>query len=159
MQITIKRCATTCSHSLTLTSILLIALSLLGNGCTTAPPAPPQTYHAELEYLKALHQAGPVAEPQLNAILMQQFLNANQFQAGIEFIESLLQKQGSQLTYEQKALYLSAVGVLGATSADQVPLLSRIPWVDNTIEMMETARTLSHNDNFLVRWMIGVVYA
>lgn len=156
---TSQRSATTFRHSLTLTCMLLITVSLLGNGCTTAPPAPPQTYHAELEYLKVLHQAGPVAEPQLNAILMQQFMNANQFQAGIEFFESLLQKQGSRLAPEQNALYLSTVGVLRASSADQVPLWSRIAWVDNTLESMETARTLSHNDNFLVRWMIGVVYA
>jgi len=154
-----QRCETTFRHSLTLTCILLIALSLRGNGCTTTAPAPSQTYHAELEYLKALHQAGPVAEPQLNAILMQQFMNANQFQTGIEFFESLLQKHGSRLASEQKALYLSAVGVLRASSANQVPLWSRIAWVDDTIEMMQTARTLSHNDNFLVRWMIVVVYA
>ena len=121
--------------------------------------APSQTYHPELEYLKALHQAGPVQEPQLTTILMQQFMNANQFQDGIEFFESLQQKHESRLNLEQKALYLSALGVLRASSADQVPLLNRIAWVNETIDRLEQARVLTHNDNFLVRWMAAVVYA
>jgi hypothetical protein len=79
-------------HSLTITLILLIAASLLGSGCATTSTAPYQTYHPELEYLKSLHQAGPVADPQLVAFLMQQFMNANQLQSGIAFFESLLQK-------------------------------------------------------------------
>lgn len=146
-------------HSITITYVLLLALSLLGNGCTTLSPAPPQTYRHDLEYLKALYQAGPVAEPQLSAILMQQYMNANQFQAGIAFFKSLLQKHGPRLSPEQKALYLSNLGVLHASSADQVPLLSRIAWVNETTDMLESARTLTHNGNFLVRWMTGVVYA
>jgi hypothetical protein len=71
--------------SLTITTISLIAAILLGSGCTTTSPSPPQTYNSELEYLKSLHQAGPVTEPQLVAFLMQQFMNANQQHAGIAF--------------------------------------------------------------------------
>jgi hypothetical protein len=106
-----------------------------------------------------LHQTGPVKEPQLTTILMQQFMNTNQFQDGIAFFESLLQKQESRLTPEQKALYLSALAVLRASSADRVPLLNRIAWVNETIDRLEQARALSHNDNFLVRWMTAVAYA
>jgi glyoxylase-like metal-dependent hydrolase (beta-lactamase superfamily II) len=156
---TSKRCATTYRHSFTITCIFLIAASLLGSGCATTDTAPYQTYHHELEYLKALHQAGSVKDPQLTAFLMQQFMNANQFQAGIAFFESLLQKNSSQLTSGQKALYLSALGVLRASRADQEPLLSRVAWVNDTVDRLENARTLTHNDNFLVRWMTGVVYA
>ena len=97
MQRTSKRCLITYSHSLTITCILLIAVCLLGSGCATTATAPSQTYHPELEYLKALHQAGPVQEPQLTTILMQQFMNSNQFQDGIEFFESLQQKHESRL--------------------------------------------------------------
>ncbi len=137
----------------------LILVSLLASGCATIATAPSQTYHPELEYLKALHQSGTVTEPQLTAFLMQQFMNANQFQAGIGFFEDLLQQQSARLTPEKKALYLSALGVLRASRADQEPLLSRVAWVNDTIGKLETARTLTHNDNFLVRWMTGVVYA
>jgi hypothetical protein len=159
MQRTSKRCLITYSHSLTITRILLIAVCLLGSGCATTATAPSHTYHPELEYLKALHQAGPVQEPQLTTILMQQFMNSNQFQDGIEFFESLQQKHESRLNLEQKALYLSAIGVLRASIANQVPLLNRIAWVNETIDRLEQARVLTHNDNFLVRWMAAVVYA
>jgi hypothetical protein len=56
MQRTSKRCLITYSHSLTITCILLIAVCLLGSGCAATATAPSQTYHPELEYLKALHQ-------------------------------------------------------------------------------------------------------
>jgi glyoxylase-like metal-dependent hydrolase (beta-lactamase superfamily II) len=158
MQRTSRRCLITYSHSLTITCILLIAVCLLGSGCATTATAPSQTYSPELEYLKSLHQAGPVQEPQLTTILMQQFMNANQFQDGIAFFEYLQQKHESRLTSAQKALYLSALGVLRASSADQVPLLNRIAWVNETIDRLEQARVLTHNDNFLVRWMAAVVY-
>jgi glyoxylase-like metal-dependent hydrolase (beta-lactamase superfamily II) len=159
MQRTSRRCLITYSHSLTITCILLIAVCLLGSGCAATATAPSQTYSPELEYLKSLHQAGPVQEPQLTTILMQQFMNANQFQDGIAFFEYLQQKHESRLTSAQKALYLSALGVLRASSADQVPLLNRIAWVNETIDRLEQARVLTHNDNFLVRWMAAVVYA
>ena len=146
-------------HSHRITLILLIGASLLGSGCATTSSAPYQTYHPELEYLKSLHQTGPVSDPQIVALLMQQFMNANQLRAGIAYFESFLQKYGAQLSSEQEALYLSALGVLRASHADQVPLLRRIAWVNETIDMLERARTLTNNGSFLVRWMIGVVYA
>jgi glyoxylase-like metal-dependent hydrolase (beta-lactamase superfamily II) len=145
--------------SITMTTISLIAAILLGSGCATTSPPPSQTYNSELEYLKSLHQAGPVTEPQLVPFLMQQFMNANQLHAGIAFFESFLQKHGWQLSPEQTGLYLSALGVLRASYANEVPLLSRIAWVDKTIEILEQARDLTKNEYFLVRWMIGVVYA
>ncbi len=145
--------------SLTMSSFLAIAACLLGNGCVTTSATRYQTYHSELEYLKSLHQTGPVSDPQIVAFLMQQFMNANQLQAGIAYLESFLQKHGAELSSEQEALYLSALGVLRASHADQVPLLRRIAWVNETIDMLERARTLSNNEGFLVRWMIGVVYA
>jgi hypothetical protein len=40
-----NRCA------LTRTTISLIVAILLGSGCTTIFPSPPQTYNSELEYL------------------------------------------------------------------------------------------------------------
>ena len=90
--------------SLAITTISLIAAILLGSGCATTSPPSSQTYNSELEYLKSLHQAGPVTEPQLVPFLMQQFMNANQLHAGIAFFESFLQKHGGQLSPEQTGL-------------------------------------------------------
>ncbi|MGH8487612.1 MAG: MBL fold metallo-hydrolase [Gammaproteobacteria bacterium] len=86
-------------------------------------------------------------------------MNTNQLQAGIAFFESFLEKYEAQLSSKQKALYLGALGVLRASYANQVPLWRRIAWVNETIEMLENARTLTNNESFLVRWMTGVVYA
>ena len=146
-------------RSLRISLILLIGASLLGSGCTTTSDAPYQTYHPELEYLKSLHRTGPGTDPQIVAFLMQQFINANQLQAGIGFFESFLEKYEVQLSSEQKALYLGALGVLRASYTNQVPLWRRIAWVNETSEMLENARTLTNNESFLVRWMTGVVYA
>ncbi len=146
-------------YSLRISLILLIGASLLGSGCATPSTAPYQTYHPELEYMKSLHQAGPVTDPQIVAFLMQQFMNTNQLQPGIAFFDSFLEKYEAQLSSEQKALYLGALGVLRASHAEQVSLLRRIAWVNETIDMLESARSLTNNESFLVRWMTGVVYA
>jgi glyoxylase-like metal-dependent hydrolase (beta-lactamase superfamily II) len=142
-------------HSLT----LIMVASLLAGGCTTAPTAPYQTHHSELEYLKSLHRTGPVSDPQLVSMLMQQFMNANPLQAGIVFFESFLQRHETRLSSEQKGLYLAGLGVLRASYANQVPFWRRIAWVSETVDMLENARTLTHTDSFPVRWMTGVVYA
>ena len=59
----------------------------------------------------------------------------------------------------QRAVYFSALGVLRASYANNVPLLKRVDWVNETINIMETAREISNNNNFLIRWTTGVVYA
>jgi hypothetical protein len=71
---------------------------------------------------------------------MQQFMNANQQHAAIAFFESFLQEHGGQLSPEQTGLYLSSLGVLRVSYANQVPLLSRIAWVDKTIEILGAMR-------------------
>lgn len=139
--------------------VLPIYLCLLANGCTTVSTAPYQTSHPELEYLKSVNSARPVSDPQMITVLMLQYINTNQLKAGIEFFESLLKGYGSQLLPSKKALYLAALGVLRASYANQVPLLQRIRWVNETIDILETARGLSNNEIFITRWMIGVVYA
>ncbi|MGR3221178.1 MAG: MBL fold metallo-hydrolase, partial [Candidatus Anammoxibacter sp.] len=59
----------------------------------------------------------------------------------------------------EEALYLSALGLLRGSFANEVSFLKKIGWVNETIEMLETARTLTNNEEFLVRWSTGVVYS
>jgi hypothetical protein len=127
--------------------------SLLGSGCTPASTAPYKTYHPELEYLKSLHQTGPVSDPQIITTLMLQFMNANQLQPGIAFFESLLQKQKAQLSSEQEALYVVALGVLRASYANQVPLWRRIAWVSETID---STFAVNLNIDRATRTIIGI---
>lgn len=121
--------------------------------------AAPQTFNAQLEYLKSIHSSGPVSEPQLIFALALQYLNTNQFEDGIGFFGAFLKDNDPLLSPNQKAFYLSALGLLRGSFADHVPLLRRIDWVNETIDIMETARELTDNKEFLVRWSTGIFYS
>ena len=80
----------------------------------------------ELDYLKAVNSVGPPRDPQLLFLLMAQYSNANLQDEGAEFFTARLKEFGPRLTDVQKALYLSAIGLLRAQHASSVPLLHRI---------------------------------
>ena len=123
-------------------------------------PIPPrQTYDATLEYLKVISAKGQAGDPQLIVLLMAQYMNTKQLPAGIEYFASVLEQHQSGMSPEQHALYLSALATLRASHAVYVPMMERVPWVNETVTMLERARELTQNKNFLVRWMSGVVYA
>jgi len=142
-----------------LTIFLLVPSYFLITGCAPKPSPPPQTFNVELEYLKAVNSAGPTNDPRLVFLLMAEYLNSNQLETGIDFFQSFIDKNEDQMSPDQKAVYLSALGVLRASYANHVPLLDRIDWVNETIDIMENAREITNNNNFLVRWTTGVVYA
>ncbi len=119
----------------------------------TVSPANP-----ELEYLKAVNQQPP-QDPQLLFLLMAQFGNANRHREGAEFFQARLDQFGPRLTDVQKSLYLSAIAALRAGAANDVPFVKRIGWVNDTIDMLRTAKKLSGGNLFIVRWVSGVVSA
>ena len=116
-------------------------------------------HRPELEYLKAVNRAGPPRDPQLLFLLMGQYANANLHGEGAEFLSARLKEFESQLSDNQKALYLVAIGLLRAGHANEVPLLRRIGWIKETIATLEEAKRLSDGQVFVVRWASGVVYA
>src|SRR5204863_295841 len=89
----------------------------------------------ELEYLKAVNSAAPPKDPQLLLLLMGAYANANQQAEGAEFLSARLNEFGPRLSDPQKALYLSAIGLLRAQHASSVSLLHRIVYVKDTIAM------------------------
>src|SRR5271170_7034190 len=93
----------------------------------------------ELEYLKAVNAAGPPEDPQLLLLLMGAFVNANQPGEGAAFLSARLNEYENRLTTAQKALYLSAIGLLRAQNASSVSLFSRIGNVKDTIAMLDQA--------------------
>ncbi|HEO66237.1 MAG TPA: MBL fold metallo-hydrolase, partial [Spirochaetes bacterium] len=97
--------------------------------------------------------------PQIIFLLMAQYLNANQKEAGIQFFTSFIKKYDKQLSPPQKSLYLSALAVLRAIHAPNIPLLSRIEWVEKTIDMLEKAKEYSKNQIYVVRWIRGIIFA
>src|SRR5216683_3260747 len=111
----------------------------------------------ELEYLKAVNRAAPPKDPQLLFLLMGAYANANQQLEGAEFLSARLNEFGPRLSDPQKALYLSAIGLLRAQHASSVSLLHRIGYVKDTIAMLDQAKHLSAGQIFVVNWISGVV--
>ena len=116
-------------------------------------------HRPEIEYWKAVNSAAPPRDPQLLFLLMAEYSNANQQREGAEFFSTRLREFGPRLTEPQKALYLSAIGLLRAQNASSVPLLRRVGYVKDTIAILEQARQLSGGSVFVVNWIAGVVYA
>src|SRR5882724_10304218 len=113
----------------------------------------------ELEYLKAVNSAAPPRDPQLLFLLMAQYSNANLQGEGAEFFSARLKEFGPRLTDAQKALYLSAIGLLRAQHAFSVSLLHRVGYVKETIAILEQAKQLSGGKIFVVNWIAGIVHA
>jgi len=111
----------------------------------------------ELDYLKAVNTVAPPQDPQLLFLLMAQYSNANLQDDGAEFFSARLKEFGPRLTDVQKALYLSAIGLLRAQHASSVPLLHRIGYVKDTIAILDQAKQLSGGQVFVVNWIAGIV--
>jgi glyoxylase-like metal-dependent hydrolase (beta-lactamase superfamily II) len=112
----------------------------------------------ELEYLKAVNTVAPPRDPQLLFLLMAEYSNANLQGEGAEFFSARLKEFGPRLTDGQKALYLSAIGLLRAQHASSVSLLHRIGYVKDTIAILDQAKQLSGGQVFVVNWIAGVVH-
>jgi hypothetical protein len=146
--------------------LISIFIILLGVGFVTVLLVGPAKTHTssasnrpDLEYLKAVNQVAPPQDPQLLFLLMAQYSSANRPAEGAEFFSARLKEFEPRLTDVQKALYLSAIGLLRAQHAQAVPLLSRIAWVKETIAILERAKQLSGGQVFVVNWVAGTVRA
>src|ERR1700736_5490714 len=147
-----------------LSAVLLLAVflaSLRGAASTesTGVDSSSGSRRPELEYLKAVNTVAPPRDPQLLFLLMAQYSNANLQGEGAEFFSARLKEFGPRLTDVQKALYLSAIGLLRAQHASSVPLLHRLGYVKGVIAMLEQAKQLSGGQVFVVNWTTGIVYA
>jgi glyoxylase-like metal-dependent hydrolase (beta-lactamase superfamily II) len=113
----------------------------------------------ELEYLKAINNVAPPRDPQLLFLLMGQYSNANLQGEGADFFSERLKEFGPRLTDAQKALYLSAIGLLRAQHASSVSLPHRFGYVKDTLAILQQARQLSGGTIFVVNWIAGIVHA
>src|SRR5713101_1649801 len=111
----------------------------------------------ELEYLKDVNTVAPPQDPQLLFLLMAEYSSANMQGEGAEFFSARLKEFGPRLMDGQKALYLSAIGLLRAQHAFSVSLLHRIGYVKDTIAILDQAKQLSGGQVFVVNWIAGVV--
>jgi glyoxylase-like metal-dependent hydrolase (beta-lactamase superfamily II) len=90
---------------------------------------------------------------------MAQYSNANMQGEGAEFFSARLKEFGPHLTDAQKALYLSAIGLLRAQHASSVSLLHRIGYVKDTMVTLDQAKQLSGGQVFVVNWIAGIVHS
>lgn len=111
---------------------IALALGLLVVGARSLPAAagsgsgaPPGAHRAEIEYLEMVNALRPPKDPQLLFLLMAQYSNASLQRQGVEFFAARLKEFAPRLTDVQKALYLSAIGLLRAQRAPTVSLLQR----------------------------------
>src|SRR5437867_2784983 len=140
---------------------VLLGLSIIGTPLLKADAAQPSAAatRPDLDYLKAVNQAGPPQDPQLLFLLMAQYASANRHAEGVEFFSARLKEFEPRLPDSQKALYLSVIALLRAQHAHAVPLLRRIGWVKETIAMLDRAKKLSGGQIFVVNWVAGTVRA
>ena len=145
--------------SLNLIIVVLLGLCTFGVLRHNASAAQSSSIRPDLEYLKAVNQAGPPHDPQLMFLLMAQYAGANRHVEGAEFFSARLREFEPRLTDTQKALYLSIIALLRAQHSESVPLLHRIAWVKETIAILEQAKQLSKGQVFVVNWVAGTVHA
>jgi glyoxylase-like metal-dependent hydrolase (beta-lactamase superfamily II) len=148
--------------------IYLLAALLLGTALVTSHGAlaaggsgdssSSASHHPDLDYLKAVNSVAPPRDPELLFLLMAEYSNANLQGEGAEFFSARLKDFDSRLTAAQKALYLSAIGLLRAQHASSVSLLHRIGYVKETISILEQAKQLTGGEVFVVNWIAGIVH-
>ena len=117
------------------------------------------SHRPELEYLKAVNSVAPPQDPQLLFLLMAEYANANRQGEGAEFFTARLKEFEPRLADSQKALYLSAIGLLRAQHASSVSLIHRVGYVKETIGILDQAKQLSGGKIFAVNWIAGIVRA
>ena len=117
------------------------------------------SHRPELEYLKAVNSVAPPQDPQLLFLLMAEYANANLQGEGAEFFTARLKEFEPRLADSQKALYLSAIGLLRAQHASSVSLIHRVGYVKETIGILDQAKRLSGGKIFVVNWIAGIVHS
>jgi glyoxylase-like metal-dependent hydrolase (beta-lactamase superfamily II) len=125
---------------------------------STGVDSPSSSRHPDLEYFKAINTIAPPQDPQLLFLLMAEYSSANLQSEGAEFFSARLKEFGPRLADAQKALYLSAIGLLRAQHASSVSLLHRVGYVKDTITILDQAKQLSGGQVFVVNWIAGVVH-
>ncbi len=144
---------------LTIAGLLIELRASPTRGADTGTPARSGSYQVELEYLKTVNRVAPPQDPQLLFLLMGAYANANHPAEGAEFLSARLNEFAPRLSDPQKALYLSAIGLLRAQHASSVSLLHRIGYVNDIVATLDEARRLSGGQIFVVNWISGVVRA
>lgn len=118
-----------------------------------------RSFHSDIKYYEVILSYGPVADPRPVFLLVNAYIVSSQQEYGIRYFERLLKRYENRMTNDMRATYLSAYALLRATYAEEVFLPKRIGWVLDTFDTLDEARAASGDDNPLVRWASGLIYA
>jgi glyoxylase-like metal-dependent hydrolase (beta-lactamase superfamily II) len=122
----------------------------------------------ELEYLKAVNDAGPAGTTLMILALTVQYSNLNRQEEGIERFESYLQRYDAELEPRQRAVYLSCLALLRADRAQNLPpwqLPAQIDLVQRLLAELREAKELTidepdfspNYEKLLPRWISGLL--
>jgi len=135
-----------------MTRLLAVLLpgALIGIACSTVPrPPPPLAQNREVEAFAAA-SAWPNSESAVVIIAAQQFIAARHERDGYEYFQRLAREQ------PQRPIFTSVEGLLQVRSAEQIPLLSRVAWVEDGIGKLDRGAEAEPVAGRLLR---GLVFA
>ena len=134
---------------------LVAALSTV-TACAHKPP-PARTVNAHRNYMEGMLRRDPVGNQQLIFLLHGQYVETNQQRAGLRFFEHVSKQK--KMVPQIRALYLAVQGSLRCQTADEIPLLKRIAWVNQGIGEFDKAVRITNQKMFIVRWLRAIVFA
>jgi glyoxylase-like metal-dependent hydrolase (beta-lactamase superfamily II) len=131
-------------------SAVLLAISLVSAACSTAPRPPPALVQNREVEAFAQAAAWPNAEPLIAILAAQEFIAARHDTDGYEYFHRLAQEQ------PQRPILISLEGLLQARTAAEIPLLSRVSWVEEAIGKLDRGARADSGAGRLLR---GLVFA
>ena len=123
----------------------IMALTL--NGCAAAPQKPSISKDYTLNSFKEV-STWENQEPVIFLLTMQMYSSAGRFQDGVTHFASLREK------YPNQPIFEAAEGVLMAKMADDVPLVSRIQWVNRALDKLDHAALSKRTETILLRGLV-----
>ncbi|MCF6324033.1 MAG: MBL fold metallo-hydrolase [Gammaproteobacteria bacterium] len=118
-----------------------------------------RSFHSDLDFFETVMSYGINTDPRITFLMVNAYQAHNQHAHGIAFFEKLLHQYENNMDNEVHATYLAAYAILRATYANEVSLLKRIGWVNDTFDILEKSAELTNNESPLVHWAAGLIYA
>ena len=118
-----------------------------------------QSFHSQIEFLETVLSYGALKDPKNILLLTNYYIATNQLEQGIEFYERLLKRYEKTIDVPTRANLLSVYAVVRALHANDVALYKRIPWVLDTFDLLEEAKSITKDKSPIVHWFSGLIYA
>ena len=131
-------------------SAALLTLVFCGTACSSVPrPQPALAQNRDVQAFAAA-AAWPNSEPAVAIIAAQEFVAARHERDGYEYFQRLAREQ------PHRPIFVSLEGLLQARAAEEIPLLSRVAWVEEAIRKLDQG---AEADPIAGRLLRGLVFA